>query len=194
MGSGWGEHPNPLYVNLYGIAQLPESLWEETLKVKIKYGNSGRIIPSVSLGMPDVGLMVRVVGLGSYGPEFKSCLAVELIPGGVDSACHPSEVGKMTTSLLGWLSHSSILRWSGDLTLAPAHKHVQINTPKVFSLLLFEKTSWCLFLLLPPLFLNLPLWVPKLLAVSVPLAFSNSLGSLKFKMIFPDLLVHCAIG
>ena len=26
---------------------------------------------------------------------------VELIPGGVDSACHPSEVGKMSASLLG---------------------------------------------------------------------------------------------
>ena len=50
--------------------------------------------------MPGVGLMVRVVGLGSEGPEFKSCLAVELIPGGIDSACHPSEVGKMSGSLL----------------------------------------------------------------------------------------------
>jgi len=44
--------------------------------------------------------MVKVVGLGSEDPEFKSCLAVELIPGGVDSACHPSEVSKMSTSLL----------------------------------------------------------------------------------------------
>ena len=51
--------------------------------------------------MPGVGLMVRVVGLGSQGPEFKSCLAVEFIPGVVDSACHPSEVDKMSTSLLG---------------------------------------------------------------------------------------------
>ena len=50
--------------------------------------------------MPGVGLMVRVVGLGSPGPEFKSCSAVELIPGGVDSAYHPSEVGKMSTRLL----------------------------------------------------------------------------------------------
>ena len=50
--------------------------------------------------MPGVGLMDRVVGLGSEGPEFKSCLAVELIPGGVDSACHPSEVGKMSASML----------------------------------------------------------------------------------------------
>ena len=47
-----------------------------------------------------VGLMVRAVGLGSYSPEFKSCCSVELIPGEVDSACHPSEVGKMSTSLL----------------------------------------------------------------------------------------------
>ena len=41
--------------------------------------------------MPGVGLMVGVVGLD---PEFKSDLAVEFIPGGVDSACHPSVVGK----------------------------------------------------------------------------------------------------
>ena len=40
--------------------------------------------------------MAGVVGLGSEGPEFKSHLAVELIPGNVDSACHPSEVGKMS--------------------------------------------------------------------------------------------------
>ena len=50
--------------------------------------------------MPGVGLMVRVVGLGSENPEFKSHSAVELIPGGVDSACHPSEVGKLSASML----------------------------------------------------------------------------------------------
>ena len=33
---------------------------------------------------PGVGLMVRVVGLGSEGPEYKSRSAVELIPGGVN--------------------------------------------------------------------------------------------------------------
>ena len=49
--------------------------------------------------MPGVGFMVWVVGLGPLDPEFKSHSAVELIPGGVDSACHPSEVGKMSTSL-----------------------------------------------------------------------------------------------
>ena len=43
---------------------------------------------------------MSVVGLGSQDPEFKSPLAVELKPGGVDSACHPSEVGKMSASLL----------------------------------------------------------------------------------------------
>ena len=37
--------------------------------------------------------MDRVVGFGS-------CLAVELIPGGVNSACHPSEVSKMSASML----------------------------------------------------------------------------------------------
>ena len=43
---------------------------------------------------------MRVVGLGSEGPESKSHLAVELIPGVVDSACHPSEVSKMSASML----------------------------------------------------------------------------------------------
>ena len=52
--------------------------------------------------MPVVGLNVRVVGLGSEVSEFKSCLLdIELIQGGVDSACHPSEIGKMSASLLG---------------------------------------------------------------------------------------------
>ena len=50
--------------------------------------------------MPGVGLMVRVVGFGSEGPELKSRSAVELIPGGANSACHPSKVGKMSTSML----------------------------------------------------------------------------------------------
>ena len=51
--------------------------------------------------MSGVGFMVSVVGLGFLDPEFKSHLAVELISGGVDSACHLSEVGKMSdTSLL----------------------------------------------------------------------------------------------
>ena len=50
--------------------------------------------------MPGVGLMVRVVGLGSKDPEFKFHSAVELLPGGVDSTCHPSEVGKMNANLL----------------------------------------------------------------------------------------------
>ena len=50
--------------------------------------------------MPGVSLMVRVMGLGSKDPEFKSHSAVELVLGGVDFACHPSEVGKTGTSLL----------------------------------------------------------------------------------------------
>ena len=50
--------------------------------------------------MPGVGFMVRVAGFGSSGPEFKSCSAIELIPGGVNSTCHPSEVGKMSASML----------------------------------------------------------------------------------------------
>ena len=51
--------------------------------------------------MSGVGLMV--VDLGSKGPEFKSWLAVELIPGGVDSACHPSEVGESEYQLAGMI-------------------------------------------------------------------------------------------
>ena len=50
--------------------------------------------------------MVRVVGLGSEDPEFKLHMAAELIQGGIDSACRPSEVGKMSTSLLGILCRS----------------------------------------------------------------------------------------
>ena len=50
--------------------------------------------------MPGVGFMVGVVGLGSENPEFKSHSVVKLIPGGVDSACCPSEVGKMSSSML----------------------------------------------------------------------------------------------
>ena len=50
--------------------------------------------------MPGADLTVWVVGLGSQGPEFRSRSAVELIPGGVNSARHPSEVGKMSASLL----------------------------------------------------------------------------------------------
>ena len=50
--------------------------------------------------MPGVGLMVREVAFGSEDPEFKSHSAVELTPGGVDSACHPSEVSKISASLL----------------------------------------------------------------------------------------------
>ena len=47
-----------------------------------------------------VGLVVKVAGLGSSDPEFEPMSAVELTPGGVDKACHPSEVGEMTTNVL----------------------------------------------------------------------------------------------
>ena len=50
--------------------------------------------------MPVVDLMVRATGLGSSCPELKSCSAVELIPGGVNSTCHPSKVRKMSASML----------------------------------------------------------------------------------------------
>ena len=45
--------------------------------------------------------MVRVVAWDPKGPEFKPRWATELIHQGVDSACHPSEVGEMSTSVLG---------------------------------------------------------------------------------------------
>ena len=54
--------------------------------------------------MTGVDLMVRVVGFGFKGPEFNSRSAVELLPGGVNSTCHPSEVGQ----------HAGILCRSGD--------------------------------------------------------------------------------
>ena len=58
--------------------------------------------------MPGVGLMVRVVGLGLEDPEFKSHLAVELTPGGVDFARHPSKVGKMSCSMLCYRNFNSL--------------------------------------------------------------------------------------
>ena len=50
--------------------------------------------------MPGVGLMVRVECWGSEDPEFKSHSTIEFKPDVVDSACHPSEVGKISASLL----------------------------------------------------------------------------------------------
>ena len=70
--------------------------------------------PGAQIYIPGVGFMVSVAGLGSLGQKFNSRSTIELIAGGVDSASHPSEVGTMSTSLLGWLSHLSILRQSGD--------------------------------------------------------------------------------
>ena len=57
--------------------------------------------------------MVRVVALGSLGPEFKSCLAVELIPGGVDSPCHPPKVGINEYQLAGMIEpfEYSVSEW-----------------------------------------------------------------------------------
>ena len=51
-------------------------------------------------------------------PEFKFRLAVELISGGVNSACHPSEVGKNEYQLAG------ILCWRGDLS------RIEPNSPR----------------------------------------------------------------
>ena len=44
-------------------------------------------------GQPGVGLVVKVAGLGPKGPEFKHCFAVELTPGGVDSAWGHNHLG-----------------------------------------------------------------------------------------------------
>ena len=48
-----------------------------------------------------VGLVVKVAGLGPKGPEFEPLSAVELTPGGVYSACHPSEGDEMSPRALG---------------------------------------------------------------------------------------------
>ena len=53
------------------------------------------------LHKPGVDLAVRVASFGAKGPEFECPSAVEeLTPGGVDSACHPAEVGEMSTIVL----------------------------------------------------------------------------------------------
>ena len=70
--------------------------------------------PSPPSLMYGVGFMVRLVELGSGSPDFKSHSAIELVPGGIDLARHPSEVGKMSSSLRGCLSQSSVLHRSGD--------------------------------------------------------------------------------
>ena len=51
--------------------------------------------------MPGVGAVVRVAAWDPKGPEFKPRWATELIHQEVDSACHPSEVGEVSTSVLG---------------------------------------------------------------------------------------------
>ena len=66
--------------------------------------------------MPRLGLMVKVAGLSSLGPEFKPLFFHQNNTRWVDSVCHPSKVSKMNTSLLGVMSHLSILCQSGDLS------------------------------------------------------------------------------
>ena len=46
-----------------------------------------------------IGFTVWVAGLRSSGLEFEPLLAIELTPGGVDLACHHSEVSEMITSV-----------------------------------------------------------------------------------------------
>ena len=53
----------------------------------------------IEVDKPGVGLTVKVAGLRSHCLEFEPLLFVEITPGGL-TACHPSEVGKMSTSLL----------------------------------------------------------------------------------------------
>ena len=65
----------------------------------------------------DVGSMDKVAhGLKSLGPEFEPPLCCQHNTRWVDSDCHPSEVGKMSTCLLGRMSHFSMLRQIGDLS------------------------------------------------------------------------------
>ena len=64
--------------------------------------------------MPGVGLAVMVAVLGPEGPEFEPWSTVQLAPGGVDSACHPSKVGEMSTSELGVITIRGDLRRSDD--------------------------------------------------------------------------------
>jgi len=87
--------PVSVQVNLYGDGHHVQPVAPGCI---LFWGHSCAVdaVPS----MPGVDLMVRVVGFRSEGPEFKSCSAVELIPGGVNSACHPSEVSKMSASML----------------------------------------------------------------------------------------------
>ena len=72
--------------------------------------------------------MVRVAGLGSSGPEFKSRSAAELIPGGVNSACHPSEVGKMSVSML-----VSCVGVATRLGLCPIAKETASAAPTLYT-------------------------------------------------------------
>ena len=56
--------------------------------------------------------------------SLKSHSAVELIPGGVDSACHPSEVGEMNASLL--VSFVGVVTCRG---LCPIAKETALAAP-----------------------------------------------------------------
>ena len=51
-------------------------------------------------GKPGVGLTVRVAGLRSQGLEFKPLSTSWINNRWIDSACHPSEDGKMSASVL----------------------------------------------------------------------------------------------
>ena len=66
--------------------------------------------------------MARVAGLGSWGPEFEPHWL--LTPSWVVSACHPSEVGEMSTSIL--LERHSI---SGTATLPRNDSYLAAKLP-----------------------------------------------------------------
>ena len=76
------------------------TIHRSVVSISLFYISFDSLLKLVMQRIPGVGLVVWVVGLRSEDPEFKSHLAVEVIAGGVDSACHPSEVGKMSASLL----------------------------------------------------------------------------------------------
>ena len=89
--------------------------------------------------------------LGSSDPEFKSHSAVELIPGGVDSACHPSEVGKMSASMLvscvGVATHTGLCPIAKETASAAPHcagygPNGWINDLKVEQYLHIASLNW----------------------------------------------------
>ena len=72
------------------------------------------------MGQTGVGLMVRVAGFRSLGPEFETLSAVELTLSGVDSACHPYEVEEMSTSVLAIEGTASVAQLCPQKMMQPS--------------------------------------------------------------------------